>query len=117
MVSTINRDEIFSKTPNSLAFILYYDELEVANPLGSRTHKIGMFYWSLANIYPEWRSSFRAINLLAIAYYTDIVKGGLNKILGEVVSEIKILQNEGITVLINGMKKLYKGFLLMVTHR
>jgi len=106
--------EIFSKTPNSLAIILYYDELEVANPLGSRTHKIGMFYWSLANIYPEWRSSFRAINLLAIAYYTDIVKG-LDKILDEVVSEIKILQNEGITVLINGMEKSYKGSLLMVT--
>lgn len=107
--------EIFSKTPNSLAIILYYDELEIANPLGSRTHKIGMFYWSLANIYPEWRSSFRAINLLAIAYYTDIVKGGLNKILNEVVSEIKILQNEGITVFVNGMEKLYKGSLLMVT--
>jgi len=81
--------EIFSKTSNSLAIILYYDELEVANPLGSRTHKIGMFYWSLANIYPEWRFSFRAINLFAIAYYTDIVKGGLDKILVKVISKIK----------------------------
>ncbi|XP_018397610.1 PREDICTED: uncharacterized protein LOC108775677 [Cyphomyrmex costatus] len=107
--------EIFSKTSNSLAIILYYDELEIANPLGSRSHKIGMFYWSLANIYPEWRSSFRAINLLAIAYYSDIVKGGLDKILNELVSEIKILQTEGISVLINGTEKSYKGSLLMVT--
>ncbi|XP_011859325.1 PREDICTED: uncharacterized protein LOC105556825 [Vollenhovia emeryi] len=105
----------FKSTPNSLAIILYYDEVEVTNPLGSHTHKMSMFYWSLANIYPEWRSSFRAINLLAIAYYTDIVNGGLNKILDKLVSEIKVMQNEGITVHINGMEKSYKGSLLMVT--
>jgi hypothetical protein len=35
---------------HKLAFDLYYDEIELVNPLGAYTgkHKVGMFYWSLA---------------------------------------------------------------------
>ena len=34
---------VFKRHPNALQFILYYDDIEVANPLGSRSgvHKIG----------------------------------------------------------------------------
>lgn len=34
---------VFRAHPNALQFILYYDDIEVANPLGSRSgvHKIG----------------------------------------------------------------------------
>lgn len=35
--------EIFSKYPTALQFVIYYDELEVCNPLGSKNkiHKLG----------------------------------------------------------------------------
>lgn len=38
-----NYTEIISVHMNALAFVLYYDDIEVANPLGSRagTHKLG----------------------------------------------------------------------------
>ena len=43
-----------------LAFILYYDDLEVVNPLGAfhGTHKLGMFYWALVNTAAEQRMAF-----------------------------------------------------------
>lgn len=35
---------VFSKYPTALQFIIYYDEVEVANPLGAKAgkHKLGM---------------------------------------------------------------------------
>ena len=36
--------QVFSKHPTALQFVLYYDELEVCNPLGSKNkiHKLGI---------------------------------------------------------------------------
>jgi hypothetical protein len=36
---------LFSKDPNALQLLLYYDELEIANALGSKAgkHKLGKF--------------------------------------------------------------------------
>jgi len=63
---------IFSQVVNALAIIFYYDEIEVADPLGSKSHKLGMFYWTLANVYPEFRSTLQANNLLLVANYCHI---------------------------------------------
>lgn len=37
---------IFSADPHALQIILYYDDLEVCNPIGSysKVHKLGMLY-------------------------------------------------------------------------
>lgn len=105
----------FSTVRNPLAIILYYDELEIVNPLGSRTHKLGMFYWTLANIYPEFRSTLRSINLYAIVRYSYIKKFGIDKILNNFVASLQLLQNDGVTVTVNGENKTYRGSLLAVT--
>lgn len=41
---TFHEHPLFSQEPTALQLILYFDELEVCNPLGSRRkkHKIGM---------------------------------------------------------------------------
>jgi hypothetical protein len=51
-----------------LCFQIYMDEVEVSNPLGSKKgkHKICVFYWTLLNIPPIFRSSLRSIQLLGI---------------------------------------------------
>ncbi|XP_034248978.1 uncharacterized protein LOC117649902 [Thrips palmi] len=100
---------IFSQHVNSLAIIFYYDEMEVDNPLGSKSHKLGMFYWVLANIYPEYRSTLQAHNLLMVAKYCHIVKYGIKKILAEFIEDIKVLETEGITITVNNVEKNYKG--------
>ena len=45
---------LFSNDPHALQIIAYYDELEVANPLGSydKVHKLGVLSFFLGNIRP-----------------------------------------------------------------
>ncbi|XP_046863754.1 uncharacterized protein LOC124457571 [Xenia sp. Carnegie-2017] len=45
---------LFSIDPTALQIILYYDEVEIVNPLGSKTgkHKLGLVYYTLGNILP-----------------------------------------------------------------
>ena len=57
-----------------LAFILYYDEVEVVNSLGSftGTHKIGLFYWALINLPPDQRMDLCNIHLATVVLDTDM---------------------------------------------
>lgn len=44
---------LFQMHPNALQFIIYFDEIEVANPLGSRAgvHKLGQCVISKNHVY------------------------------------------------------------------
>ena len=66
-----------------LAFILYYDDLEVVNPLGAfhGTHKLGMFYWALVNIAPSERMSFHNLHLMTVALVSDIDYYGIEQVI------------------------------------
>jgi len=113
--SYYQENTFFREHKNSLAIILYYDDLGIANPLGtsSKIHKLSMFYWVLANIKPELRSSKNAIQLLAIVK-TNYAKEpkALEKILQPFIDDIIKLQTEGVDIYINGSKKNYKESLL-----
>ena len=65
-----------------LAFVLYYDDLEVVNPLGAfhGRHKLGMFYWALVNIEAETRMAFRNLHLMTVALVSDIDHYGIEQI-------------------------------------
>ena len=80
-------------TKNDFKIMLYYDELEVVNPLGSYTskHKLGIFYYTVLNLPPHLRSSHSAINILAIAKYADIKSEGISTLLSMLVDELKQL--------------------------
>ena len=43
MISAMESYLIFSVDKTALQIIAYYDLIEVVNPLGSRTHKLGSF--------------------------------------------------------------------------
>ena len=51
-----------------LQLVAYYDGVELANPLGSKTkkHHISLLYFMIANIHPAKRSAYQAINLVAV---------------------------------------------------
>ena len=53
---------------NILGIQLYMDEVELSNPLGSKKgkHKVSVFYWTLMNLPPKFRSSLRSIQLLGV---------------------------------------------------
>lgn len=58
-----------------------------------------MFYWFLANIYPEFRSSSNRVQLYAIAKTEHTKKAGaLKKILTPFITGIETLETAGINV-------------------
>jgi len=113
--SYYRESDLCQRHQNVLAVILYYDDLCIANTLGTaaKKHKMSMFYWTLANIYPEYRSSLNAIQLYAIVKTEYLQKpNALQTILEPFISSIQELQRNGIDININGEIKNFKGFLL-----
>lgn len=89
------------KYPTAIRLNLYYDDIEVANPLGSKAtfHKLAVFYFTIQNFPPQLNSCLNNIFLLAVAYTEDIKKYGINKILKPLVDDLKLLESdEGIQV-------------------
>lgn len=108
-------NDFFRNTKNALAVILYYDDLGVANPLGAATKslKLSVFYWTLGNIYPEFRSSRNSIQLYAILKTECLKKPrALEKPLQPFMKEIVQLETEGITIHFGTETKNFKGSLL-----
>jgi hypothetical protein len=66
--------EYFQKYPNAIRNTLYYDDLEVCNPLSSRNiiHKIGAFYYTIQNVPSLLNAKRNNCFLLVIAYTKDI---------------------------------------------
>ena len=107
---------IFSTNPHALQIILYYDELEIANPIGCfvKQHKIGCVMFSLGNVHPKFRSSLKAMYLVAIATVPIIEQYGIDRILQPFVRDINKLTESGITVNIDGTNRIFYGALLAV---
>ena len=106
---------LFSRDPQALQILLVYDDLEVVNPLGSRTkvHKLGehmcatvyehlacyvyfslsvVFYYTLANISPQYRSSLNMIQLIALVKSDDVSYYGIDKILQPFMDDLAKLE-------------------------
>lgn len=105
---------LFSNDSSALQIMMYYDDVEVTNPLGSKTkiHKIGWFsntcsvffmevidlflaaafYYSLGNIPPQHRSTAWSIQLLAVTTTPTLQKYGPDRILQPIMEDVKILE-------------------------
>ncbi|CAC5401624.1 unnamed protein product [Mytilus coruscus] len=70
----IRNSPFFQQNPNAIQVILNADDVEIVNPLGShiKKHKLTMFYFTKANIPPQYRSKLHVIQLLAIAKTNDL---------------------------------------------
>ena len=110
---------LFSVNSSALQLMIYYDELELCNPLGSRRkkHKIGndflpfhinylvvtsyagAFYYLLGNLDPQFRSRIHNIQLLALAKYSTISEYGIDKILEPAIDDIRTLESVSLSLL------------------
>jgi hypothetical protein len=109
---------LFSTNRNALQIMLYMDDLEIVNPLGAHTrkHKMSMFYVTLLNIPPEYRSRLSSIYLLAIAKTQQLKRHGLNKILRDFIETINLMSSTGIELIINSeTRRTFKGGLVCLT--
>lgn len=106
---------VFSEDPTALQIIGFYDDVEVTNPLGSKTkkHKVGLFYFVLANIHPHVRSQLQCIVPFAIAKTKHLKEYGVHKLLKPFVSDVnKLSSPDGCVFAINGTEHRYRGALL-----
>lgn len=88
-------DNYFKEHPDALMVILDHDEVEVCNPLGSKRtkHKVDMYYYSIANLNPKFRSKHCSVRLLAIANAKLVKKYGIEKIMDPIINDLCKLHN------------------------
>jgi len=91
--------ELFSSKKN-IQIQLYYDDVEVVNPLGAKTkiHELGMFYYSILNLPQKFCSTLPNIFMLAAVYSADLKKYGFDAVLQPFLREISELESS------NGMQ-------------
>ena len=102
----------------ALQFLLYLDDIEVVNPLGTgvRKHKVTMIYISLLNIPPADRSKLSAIYVYAIAKSKDLKRHGLAKVMQDFVDRMNQMSSEGITLEVNRTEQRFYGCLVAVVR-
>ena len=111
------QQEIYENAPNhirdrEILIGAYYDDLEIANPVGvdTKKHKVAMFYWQVLNIPAAKRSKLHCIQLLGIAKTKDIKFFGFAAILNDFKEGLVELFNNGIEV--NGLGRLFGRLLV-----
>lgn len=91
----------FFKYKHAIRLKLYYDELELVNPSGSKTgvHKLGSFYYQITNIPAQINFKLDSIHILALAHHIDVQKYGFEKILHPFLEDLEKLESDdGITL-------------------
>ena len=105
---------LFSACANSLQILLYYDDIEVCNPLGAKRkkHKLGevmpdiccdlalftltfcitgVFYFALGNVHPKFHSRFTTIQLVMLCKTSYIKKYSMNQVFHPIIDDLKKL--------------------------
>lgn len=83
-----------------IALILYVDDFEVCNPLGTsrKKHTITAVYWILANVPPGLHSTLSAINLAILCKAVDVKRFGYDIVLEPLLKDLSVLEQEGVFV-------------------
>lgn len=83
-----------------LPLILYFDDFETGNPLGSHAgyYKIGCLYYSIPTIPPKYNSRLENIFISTLFHCSDRCHYGNNSILKHVINELQLLEKDGIYV-------------------
>lgn len=111
----MKRHPLFSNENFALQIQLFYDDFETVNPLGSKKgiHKLGAVYFTLRNFPPKFNSSLVNIHLCALFHAQDIKTYGFDTILEPIVSDLKVLEIDGITAPM--FKSPVRGSIVQVT--
>lgn len=91
---------LFSTEKHTVQIQMFYDDFEVANPLGSKRgiHELGAVYFTLRNFSPKWNSFLANIHLCALFHAQDLKRYGFSEILAPIVRDIKVLESDGIEI-------------------
>lgn len=84
----------------TIPLMLYSDEFEVCNPIGSskKKHKLCAFYYSLLSVHPMYRSEVKSIQLACLIKDSFRKAVGLSKVAQPLIDELKSLAREPIVI-------------------
>lgn len=111
--SNYKSSPLFQRQPTALQIMLYMDEVQMCNPLGSYNHKLVYVYFSLGNLPYIYRSKLELIHLVSIFYFEHTSFFSLNTMLRPIVEELKRLE-VGVEMLVKGLKRTIFGTLSAV---
>lgn len=91
---------------NKIVFpiFIFFDDFEINNPLGSHSgiQKLGAVYFTIPCVPPEYHSKLENIFLALLFHSSDRTSFGNEKIFRPLVDEINDLQENGISLEVNG---------------
>ena len=95
---------------------VFEDDCEMVNALGSKTsvHKLGLVYFSIKCLPPEFLSSLKSLFLLAVYKTDDVKKYSLSQVLEPLVNHISDLERNGIWIETSQFKGIVKVGLVQV---
>jgi hypothetical protein len=87
-------------------FLLYFDEFEIGDPLGSHAglHKLGAVYYSIPVIPVNQQSSLEHLFLALLFHSTDQKTVSNKLIFSKLIDELNYLDTEGITIMEKKLK-------------
>ncbi|XP_042084783.1 uncharacterized protein LOC102293912 isoform X2 [Haplochromis burtoni] len=99
-------NELFSGEDPTIAIILYIDDFEICNPLGTsrKKHKVTAVYWVIADIPAQLRSSLTSIFLAILCKADDVKRFGYSTVLEPLLKDLVSLEEEGLYVPALGRK-------------
>lgn len=94
------KEHVFFSDSRNISLLLYVDECEIANPLGSKAglHKIGVIYFTILNLPSRFRSSLCNCYLTSLFNAGDVKTYGYDPILQPLVNGIQLLEQEGLSI-------------------
>lgn len=103
-----------AKDEFTIALVLYIDDFEVANPLGTSKlkHKMCAVYWVIANIPSKYRSTLSSIQLALLCNTSTVKECGYAKVFQPLIYDLKLLEQNG--VYLEQLGASVKGTLLYV---
>lgn len=93
--------EFFQRFPHAIRIQLYNDDIEVTNPIGSKTgvHKLSVWYYTIQNLPTHMYSASSNIHVLCICFAKDVKRYGVREVLKAFFYELEKLESdEGVTI-------------------
>lgn len=91
---------LFSDDKLKFPLILYSNDFEVSNPLGTsrKIHKVCAVHWTLANVLSKFRSALHTVQLAVLCNSNDLRHFGYSRILEPLLNDLKTLEVEGVYI-------------------
>lgn len=91
---------MLSSSELSLPLILYINDLEIANPLGTsrKIHKLCSVYWIFADLPATYRSALHVIQLAALCKVPDLHNCGYQSALSPLLQDLRCPEHDGVFI-------------------